>query len=62
VNYFKGSHLKMLADAIGCKTLEIAGYYDFTYPIGARWKIAVKNVLRAAGFQDVVSIVMQCAD
>jgi hypothetical protein len=52
----------MLADAIGCKTLEIAGYYDFTYPIGARWKIAVKNVLRAAGFQDVVSIVMQCAD
>jgi 2-polyprenyl-3-methyl-5-hydroxy-6-metoxy-1,4-benzoquinol methylase len=62
VNYFRDTHLRMLAKTIGCTTLEVAGYYDFTFPIGSGWKVAAKRVLRAVGFQDVVSIVMQRTD
>jgi 2-polyprenyl-3-methyl-5-hydroxy-6-metoxy-1,4-benzoquinol methylase len=60
VNYFYAEHLRMLAKRIGCTTLEVAGAYDFTYPIGAKWKVASKSLLSAVGFQDVLSTVMQC--
>jgi len=59
VNYFQDKHLRILAKAIGCTTREVAGFYDFTYPIGAKWKVVLKSVLSAVGFRDVVSIVMQ---
>jgi len=60
VNYFQGKHLRMLAKRIGFTTLEVAGFYDFTYPTGAKWKVAMKSILGSVGFRDVVSIVMQC--
>ncbi len=59
VNYFGPSDLVRMSAVINCQVLEVRGDYDFTYPIGLKWKVAIKSVLRSIGFRDVVTLVMR---
>lgn len=54
VNYFGPRHITKLAETLECEILEVAGYYDFTFPRGALIKDAVKATLATLGFKDIV--------
>lgn len=59
VNYFGPSDLMKIGSTLDCEVLDVFGDYDFTYPTGSKWKVAIKSILKKIGFKDVVTIVMR---